>query len=710
MKDYSLLRTLVRWISGGLLGLHALVGYGLTPGIGPAGAWSKANDLKSTGYPNSIVSPKISFKAENPLSSRLPTGTRPNTPPVPDVADREIEACWGDAAIVTVISLDGVANAPLPAGASFACYSKNKKGLFTNITTTTNPAISVPMPTTAMANIPMEYYIAVVARDPNAEPDNPDVPSEYGEEVPITITWHYISNSISVDAGSSGAAPYLQNYPVQFVAAAGSDSYVWNWGDSPNTTTTTNSNTIVHYFPQAGSYNISVTITTNYDRVPGGYCSTVGTINGFLIVTPLCEMPVRSTGQFQQNTHSGAISFVPPAGSCLPVGTLECLSEDITPTDTLDIRHVVAATATLFTDQIPATPPVGITSANPYLAGQWRTTPQASYSYRTSLTPDLHNYSAGTFSLRPFDWEGSLRARPAAWLTAAVTEKVSVQGDVLQERDPLGIPSAAKFSYGTTPAGTSAQILPYLQAHNAEYSTVFFESFENVHTVNRVMTGEDGFVIASNNVLTTCDAQSTTCPVYAHTGNSCLQVMERRLALMSLPLTTQINSEGLLVKVWVHYQRFDNTPTYMTDADVSSQITFEVVQTQASSYSLPGAQLVPVAQTGDWILLEARIPMSGTGLNIGDILRPVMYLSAPQFAWAWVDDIRVQPATAQMTAYVYDPTTLRLVASFDDQHFALRYQYNAEGKLIRKQADTERGIKTLQETHYHTPSTTQVDD
>jgi YD repeat-containing protein len=56
-----------------------------------------------------------------------------------------------------------------------------------------------------------------------------------------------------------------------------------------------------------------------------------------------------------------------------------------------------------------------------------------------------------------------------------------------------------------------------------------------------------------------------------------------------------------------------------------------------------------------------------------------------------------------MTAYVYDPQTLRLVASFDDQHFGLYYQYNQEGKLVRKLVETEKGMKTITETQYHSP-------
>ena len=50
-----------------------------------------------------------------------------------------------------------------------------------------------------------------------------------------------------------------------------------------------------------------------------------------------------------------------------------------------------------------------------------------------------------------------------------------------------------------------------------------------------------------------------------------------------------------------------------------------------------------------------------------------------------------------------DPTTRKLLASFDDQHFGLFYQYNAEGKLVRKQVETERGLQTIQETQYNTP-------
>ncbi|MEO6049384.1 MAG: hypothetical protein ABIQ57_17995, partial [Candidatus Kapaibacterium sp.] len=50
-----------------------------------------------------------------------------------------------------------------------------------------------------------------------------------------------------------------------------------------------------------------------------------------------------------------------------------------------------------------------------------------------------------------------------------------------------------------------------------------------------------------------------------------------------------------------------------------------------------------------------------------------------------------------------DNATFRLLATFDDQHFGVYYQYNDEGQLVRKLRETERGRRTVQETQYHTP-------
>ena len=299
--------------------------------------------------------------------------------------------------------------------------------------------------------------------------------------------------------------------------------------------------------------------------------------------------------------------------------------------------------------------------------------------------------------MRPFDWENSLRSRPAAWLTEAVTEVASPNRDVLQERDPLGIPSAAKFGYGVNAAGASAQILPYLQAHNADYGSVLFESFENTYAAGGKITVEDGLELPSSVQVIRCGPASPGSCI-AHTGNACAQLTSRQLQLVPIPLTAQVNSGGLLIKFWLRL------PDY-----VPAQFAASVSLLRAGVASTP-VQLTTSVRTGDWLLFEGRVPTSGVGASLGESLTPVLQFSAAGSSAVYIDDVRVQPVEAQMTAYVYDPVSLRLVASFDDQHFALRYQYNQEGKLIRKQAETTQGLKTLQETHYHTPTTSQVDE
>lgn len=67
----------------------------------------------------------------------------------------------------------------------------------------------------------------------------------------------------------------------------------------------------------------------------------------------------------------------------------------------------------------------------------------------------------------------------------------------------------------------------------------------------------------------------------------------------------------------------------------------------------------------------------------------------------FIDDIKVQPFHANGKCYVYDPFSLRLVAEFDENHFATFYNYDLEGKLTRIKKETAEGVFTVQETNYH---------
>jgi hypothetical protein len=65
---------------------------------------------------------------------------------------------------------------------------------------------------------------------------------------------------------------------------------------------------------------------------------------------------------------------------------------------------------------------------------------------------------------------------------------------------------------------------------------------------------------------------------------------------------------------------------------------------------------------------------------------------------AYYDDIRIHPYNANMKSYVYDPVNLRLTAELDANNYAIFYEYDEEGTLIRTKAETREGIKTITET------------
>lgn len=105
-------------------------------------------------------------------------------------------------------------------------------------------------------------------------------------------------------------------------------------------------------------------------------------------------------------------------------------------------------------------------------------------------------------------------------------------------------------------------------------------------------------------------------------------------------------------------------------------------------------EVVPVVEhpvVDGWQLMEDRftMPMGAEDLRIS---------LECDGCTAFYDDVRVFPADGSMKCYVYDPRDLRFVAELDERHFATRYEYDKEGKLMRVKKETERGVMTLQET------------
>jgi hypothetical protein len=108
-----------------------------------------------------------------------------------------------------------------------------------------------------------------------------------------------------------------------------------------------------------------------------------------------------------------------------------------------------------------------------------------------------------------------------------------------------------------------------------------------------------------------------------------------------------------------------------------------------------------IAEVAGWKLVEWKVAPNAGALASAGVKKVSVSKGG---ASVYVDDLRIQPTSSSATCYVYDQATLRLVAQFDDQHFAALFKYTPDGRLTRKDRETEQGIFPLQEQHANSMS------
>lgn len=94
-----------------------------------------------------------------------------------------------------------------------------------------------------------------------------------------------------------------------------------------------------------------------------------------------------------------------------------------------------------------------------------------------------------------------------------------------------------------------------------------------------------------------------------------------------------------------------------------------------------------------WQRIESAFTMPE---GVSDIIIELENLDAR--GEVYFDDVRIHPFNSNMKSFVYDPVSQRLVAELDENNYATFYEYDEEGALIRVKKETERGIKTIQES------------
>jgi hypothetical protein len=409
----------------------------------------------------------------------------------------------------------------------------------------------------------------------------------------------------------------------------------------------------------SGTHTFTVTGTDNGNPV----ASTTVELT-LVVYRALCKFTIpKAGGSFVAGNQSGTIVYQ-RNDNCSSQIVFGCGAKK---NNLPAIPMVIASQAVTYADYWPynATLAYGASipaSANVYergLFGKWRA--QSTYVYNSPTQGDK-NYNRGTYQLQYFNW-AQAESNGSNWIKQSTTTQYSPHGPGVEEVNLLGIASTAKFGfYGA---------VPYLTAQNAKHASVLFESFEMKYPGTQGERFEDGFTISSGAVR-----DGTT----AHSGKYSLKWSSTSL---SLPQThSRDYNKGVLVKVWVKVAPLKR-------ASLANDLRLNITEFGIDQ------PVTVVAQVGEWSLCQVYASVSSGGSF-------VPRLSYSGGGILWLDDLRLQPVDAQMSCYVYDESNLRLLAVLDDQHFALLYQYNSEGKLVRKKLETERGIQTLQETHYNT--------
>ena len=342
--------------------------------------------------------------------------------------------------------------------------------------------------------------------------------------------------------------------------------------------------------------------------------------------------------------------------------------------------NVLSANAQTYTDQwVDSLGFIGSdygTSSNPNdyetgRRGKWR--PSASYAYKSDVlnavtgTNRVYTNAGAVTSFTGFNYSNLSSNSSTQWLKTNHVNYYTPNGNAVEESNILGVKSSARFGYNES--------VPVVVAKNAPYSSVLFTGFED--STSAVTTyAHSGLRSWQLNAGSAYTAGNVTIDYYDDNGNR----------------ITRINSNGFSARFWLK--------TLPASLDV---ITTTLQCSVLNSASVPTyGQLNQIARVGDWTLYEAQffnvVHSFNTPLKV--------QISNTGTQTVWIDDVRIQPLEAQVNCYVYDSSNLRLITSFDDQHFGRYYQYNMEGKLVRKLVETEEGMKTVTETQYNIPTKT----
>jgi hypothetical protein len=317
---------------------------------------------------------------------------------------------------------------------------------------------------------------------------------------------------------------------------------------------------------------------------------------------------------------------------------------------------------------------------NPYRIGEdgiWRT--QSTFLYqvdRKKGSPQTDISQDGTYDhFVPYNWATTAQNNPR-WSLVNRATQYSPYGFELENVDTIGIYSSAIYGYKNS--------LATAVTTNARYLETGFDGFEDYGSTYPEGTWGHGHLLFKTG-SSTYPANSTA---FAHTGTHSLEIGTTAAEFTTTAVSTYdpdqltftpLTGKEYYASFWVKHAT-DKTTGFTTAYVKVNGSTVSTVTTSKDDIIIEG-----------WHQVTLKIP----ALSASDVLKIGVYSNDPSNGNVYLDDFRIQPFTSAIKTFVYDPSTLWLVAELDNQNFATFYNYDEEGSLVQVKKETTSGIITL---------------
>ncbi|MEM7037180.1 MAG: hypothetical protein AAF570_09395, partial [Bacteroidota bacterium] len=388
------------------------------------------------------------------------------------------------------------------------------------------------------------------------------------------------------------------------------------------------------------------------------------------------NLPVPKEGLFRVDPETGEVRYHLNAYDCIgiPINCLQFCDPQV-----LVLDQALSATTQTFRDEWPHELderfPAGASSYEKGELGRWRSTDNLQYRSETELgskygKPARVYKAAGTFDdFVPYNHQIPAMNDSLAWLRTASATQYNENGHLAESVDERRRPTATQYGYDG--------LLPVAVAVNAGLDEVIFVGFETAKSAGD-MTDFDGWKVRKTHRRWE--------GLVAHTGEKCIE-MKAALRLPDKQMKA-LQGKDVEVNVWVRFEKEEEVPDLLESFEIQEKLLNSQVRKTPMEH---------IARVGEWNLFRAKFRAQNATMvhlhhRFGNPVRRV-----------WLDDLCIRPADADVTAIVYDRHDFKQLARFGTQHFAELYQYDLRGRLVRRILETERGRKTVAETHYNLP-------